>query len=160
MRVLLRVAFLTLLERKILRYLQKRKGPNKLGFKGLLQPFRDAVKLFLKEGVTLRIAYQLVYNISPVIFLLSALIIWLSIPSSLGNSEINLPIVYILCCLSVGVYPVLGAGWSSNSKYSILGRLRAAAQTISYEVRFAIFILSLVVINLSYSLVLIAERFR
>lgn len=90
--------------------------------------------------------YQLVYFSSPAIILIVSLVIWLVFPSSLGRFEIRLPVVFILCCLSVRVYPVLGAGWSSNSKYAILGRLRVAAQTISYEVRFAIIILSPVIL--------------
>lgn len=150
--ILLRVAFLTLFERKSLGYLQKRKGPNKLGFKGLLQPFSDAVKLLLKEPVALTMSFHLIYFARPVIILLISLTLWLSFPSLIGSLEINLPIIFVLCCLSAGVYPTLGAGWASNSKYSMLGGLRAAAQTVSYEVRFAFVILLPVVFISCYKI--------
>lgn len=157
--ILIRVAFLTLLERKLLGYIQNRKGPNKLGVKGLLQPFRDAIKLLIKESTVLTIDYRLVYLLSPIIMLFTSLLIWLSFPSCYGRLEIRLTIVFILCCISAGVYPRLGAGWASNSKYSILGRLRSAAQTISYEVSFAIIILRPVVISSTYNILAIRERF-
>lgn len=151
--ILIRVAFVTLLERKVLGYIQKRKGPNKWGVKGILQPFRDAIKLLSKESIGLRLVNLVIYQIRPVVILLISLFLWVSYPSFLGGFEVSLPIIYILCCLSAGVYPILGAGWSSNSKYSILGRLRAVAQTISYEVRFAIIILRLVSLNTSFQLI-------
>lgn len=132
--------------------MQKRKGPNKLGIKGLLQPFRDAIKLLTKESITLNLVNTRVFYIRPIIILLISLLLWGTYPSILGGLELRLPIIFVLCCLSARVYPILGSGWSSNSKYSILGRLRAVAQTISYEVRLAIILLRLVVINSSFKL--------
>lgn len=150
--ILISVAFVTLLERKILGYIQKRKGPNKLGFKGIIQPFSDAVKLLVKESLLLNLVNLIIYLLRPIVILLISLFLWITYPSFLGGLEVRLPIIFILCCLSAGVYPILGSGWSSNSKYSILGRLRAVAQTISYEVRLAILLLSLVIINSSFRL--------
>nr|AKG95421.1 NADH dehydrogenase subunit 1 [Cylisticus convexus] len=150
--VLLSVAFLTLLERKILGYIQKRKGPNKLGAKGILQPFSDAIKLLSKETLILVSVNHLVFFLSPITILLVSLLIWLAFPSSLGSFELKLSIIFIMCCLSASVYPILSAGWASNSKFPFLGSLRAVAQTISYEVSFAFIILSLVALTSSYSL--------
>jgi len=104
------VAFVTLGERKLLRYIQKRKGPIKAGYKGALQPFRDAVKLLLKERVQPSTSNFLLYTISPAFALLISLILWLTVPSFLGRVEIRLSLVFILCCLSARAYPVLIAG--------------------------------------------------
>lgn len=158
--ILLSVAFFTLLERKILGYIQKRKGPNKTGFKGIFQPFSDAIKLLSKETSILNNTHQIIYFLRPVITLIVSLLLWLSFPSRLGSYEITLSIVFIICCLSISVFPILGAGYSSNSKYSVLGRLRTVAQTISYEVRFAFIILRVIILKFSFNFQSFLTQFR
>nr|YP_009477602.1 NADH dehydrogenase subunit 1 [Gyge ovalis]ASC43040.1 NADH dehydrogenase subunit 1 [Gyge ovalis] len=143
--VLLNVAFFTLVERKLLGYIQIRKGPNKVGFKGVLQPFSDAVKLFTKELNQLGNSNTGIFIVGPVLSLSIMLSLWLSTPSLWGVMEVELSSVFLLCCLSLGVYPVFMSGWASNSKYSLLGGLRAIAQTISYEVSLALVMLSLLI---------------
>nr|YP_009343013.1 NADH dehydrogenase subunit 1 [Cambaroides dauricus]APS87227.1 NADH dehydrogenase subunit 1 [Cambaroides dauricus] len=155
--VLLGVAFVTLLERKILGYIQFRKGPNKVGFLGLLQPFSDAVKLFLNEQMKLSFTNFLPYYISPVFSLFISLIMWSILPYESGLLNMNLGVLFILCCLSSGVYPLMMAGWSSNCKYSLLGSLRAVAQTISYEVSLALILLSFIFLVESFNFKVFVE---
>jgi NADH-quinone oxidoreductase subunit H len=130
------VAYYTLAERKVIGYMQVRIGPNRVGWRGLLQPIADAVKLMMKEIVLPTKADKTLFLIAPLISIVPALAAWAVVPFDAGLvlSDIHAGLLYILALSSLGVYGVIIAGWASNSKYALLGAMRSAAQIVSYEI--------------------------
>lgn len=157
---LLSIAFFTIAERKLMASIQRRKGPNVTGVWGLLQAFADGLKLLLKEIIIPTKSNWVLFLLSPMLSLSVGLFIWVFIPFSdldyITNFDYSLLLVYAMS--SLGIYGVIGAGWSSNSKYAFLVSLRSAAQLISYEVSIILIILPVMACANSFNLIQIAQE--
>jgi len=163
--VLLHVAYLTYFERKFLGHMQDRMGPMEVGFHGLLQPIADGIKLFFKEDIIPAGANKIIFSLAPVLSLVTALIAFAVIPIGTGEvnifgmtfkpyiTDLNIGILYILALSSIGAYGILLGGWASNSKYSLLGGLRSAAQMISYELALGMSLVGVLLMAGSLSIV-------
>jgi NADH-ubiquinone oxidoreductase chain 1 len=158
--VLLSVAFMTIIERKQLAAHQRRVGPNTVGYYGILQPFSDALKLILKETIIPSQSNKILFYLAPVSTLIFSLLGWGIIPfgQGLAISDFSLGILYTLALSSLGVYGVLFAGWSANSKYAFLGSLRSTAAMISYELILSSAILIIIILTGSFNLINIIEH--
>ena len=152
--VLIAVAFFTVAERKIMGAIQRRKGPNVIGFLGLLQALADGLKLFVKETTLPSNSNIIIFILAPLLAFVLSLIGWAVIPFSnqLVVTDLNLGILYLFAISSLNVYGILLAGWSSNSKYAYLGALRSAAQMISYEISISFIVLTVVLCTGSFNL--------
>jgi NADH-ubiquinone oxidoreductase chain 1 len=158
--ILLSVAFMTIIERKQLAAHQRRVGPNTVGYYGILQPFSDALKLVLKETIIPSQSNKILFYLAPVSTLIFSLLGWGIIPfgQGLAISDFSLGILYTLALSSLGVYGILFAGWSANSKYAFLGSLRSTAAMISYELILSSAILIIILLTGSFNLTNIIEH--
>lgn len=157
---LISVAFLTLIERKVLGLIQVRLGPNKVGPLGLLQPFSDAVKLYTKEYNRPFFSNKIIFFLFPSLGIFIRIILWITIPYIKFLLYINFRLLFFISLLGIGVYSILFIGWSSNSNYSNIGGIRTVAQTISYEIRLRFIIITLFVLNknLNFFFLIITQK--
>nr|YP_009755746.1 NADH dehydrogenase subunit 1 [Roya anglica]QIQ22985.1 NADH dehydrogenase subunit 1 [Roya anglica] len=160
--LLLAVAFLVLAERKVMASMQRRKGPNVVGVFGILQPIADGFKLMIKEPILPSSANVFIFVMAPVLTFTLSLVAWAVIPFDYGIvlSDLNVGILYIFAISSLGVYGVITAGWSSNSKYAFLGALRSAAQMVSYEVSIGLIIITVLICvgSCNFSEIVLAQK--
>lgn len=157
--LLISIAYLTLIERKVIASMQRRKGPNIMGFFGLLQPFADVLKLIVKETILPSVANRIIFIAAPIITLFLSLMGWAAVPISSNEvlTDLNLGILYVFAVSSLGVYGIILSGWSSNSRYAFLGSLRSAAQMVSYEVSIGLILINVLACVGSLNLTKIAS---
>jgi len=166
--ILLSVAYMTLMERKVLGHMQVRYGPNRVGPLGLLQPIADGIKLFFKEDIVVPFANRLIYILAPSVIVITALMSYAVIPfgdhvTIMGQkvdlvlADVNVGVLYLFAISSLGVYGIVMGGWASNNKYSLLGSIRSSAQMISYELSLGLSIIGVLMITGSLSTVKIVE---
>ena len=158
--ILLAIAFMTIIERKQLAAMQRRVGPNTVGYWGVLQPFSDALKLVVKETVIPAQSNKVLFYLAPIVTLIFSLLGWGIIPfgSGLTISDFSLGILYTLAISSLGIYGILFAGWSANSKYAFLGSLRSTASMISYELILSTAVIIIIVLTGSFNITTIIEN--
>nr|QSR89832.1 NADH dehydrogenase subunit 1 [Ceratosolen fusciceps] len=144
--LLMSIAFLTLFERKLIGLIQLRKGPNKNGFLGLMQPFSDGLKLMMKEWIYLLMSYYGLYLICPVLSMMLMFMLWLNLPFWISLFNNNMHIIMIFCIASMEVYVLMLSGWASGCTYGLIGSLRAIAQTVSYEVSMILIMFSVMML--------------
>ncbi len=150
--ILLAIAFFTLFERKILSYIQIRKGPNKVRVVGIPQPLSDALKLIIKELIWPTLSNKIIFSLTPFFTLILTLLLWFLYPLITPIITFKYGILFFICISSLRVYTTLAAGWASNSKYALLGSLRRIAQTISYEVRISLILITPLILFPSFDI--------